>query len=295
MAVNNKLLAWLGYNIEEVQGQHIDVILTGSSRLFYQMYILPMLRMQGEIEEVYFPLLSFKEIEVPVLINAISREIKEDGSFTNDMVVMRMKTRHKLEDELLSAKKEADEAVLMMTKSVAELEEVKAELQKLNADLESLAITDSLTGLKNRRYFEQTLNSSISQFSRLKDPLSLILIDIDFFKKINDQWGHATGDIVLQHIAIMMKTSFRGTDTVARFGGEEFAVILPGIDSDVARDLGENLRANVEITPLVEQWVTVSIGVTSMITGDSFQSLFKRADAALYSSKTKGRNRVSYY
>lgn len=295
-AINERLLAWLGHESKAVQDKHVDKILTASSRLFYQMYLFPMLKAQGEVEEIYVSLLSSDQNEVPVLINGRSRDLggaQEGGGLVNDCIVIRMTTRHKLEHELLTAKKEAEEATFLKSEAIARLQAAKAELQELNTSLQALAITDGLTGLRNRRSFQETLEATIAQFGRLTEPLSLLLIDIDHFKAVNDQCGHTAGDLVLKKIARVLKTSFRATDTVARFGGEEFAVILPGIDAEEATALGNKLRVKVASAPVAEKPVTVSIGVSTLAPDDSFSSLLNRADAALYRSKEKGRNRVT--
>lgn len=291
LALNSTLLLWLGHKQNRVS-EHIDTILTPSCQLFYQMYLLPMTRMQGQVEEIYLSLLSSEEHEVPVLVNARARESSTNGAFTIDCVVIKMDRRHKLENELLAAKKEAEEANLLKSQAIEELQSAKRELQVTNASLQTLATTDGLTGLVNRRSFQETLELAIAQFSRLKDPLSFLLIDIDHFKAINDLWGHSTGDFVLKNVAKVLKASFRATDTVARFGGEEFAVILPGIGDTDAAILGEKLRRTIEQATVADKTVTVSIGVSSLKPGDSFSTLVNRADTALYNAKGAGRNQV---
>jgi diguanylate cyclase len=173
-------------------------------------------------------------------------------------------------------------------------------LERTLEDLQKEATTDGLTGIANRRYFDMALQTMGGDAMNSGDDLSLLLIDIDHFKKVNDTWGHATGDAVIQLVATTLAQSVKGQDCVARYGGEEFAVILPTTSMDAAVRVGENIRAalarklfvprNVEETICA---VTVSIGAACYDPGEALAQLIQRADAALYQAKKTGRDRVA--
>jgi len=163
-----------------------------------------------------------------------------------------------------------------------------------------MALTDGLTGLYNRRYLEAHLHGLIQRITGGRRHLSVIMFDIDHFKKINDTHGHAAGDQVLQELCARVMKGVRNFDTVARYGGEEFVVVMPETDINVARTVAERLRNGVADRPFTvitadqKLNVTISIGVAEvdMSGGDTTVSLIHRADKALYAAKSAGRNRV---
>jgi diguanylate cyclase (GGDEF)-like protein len=153
--------------------------------------------------------------------------------------------------------------------------------------------TDALTGLYNRLKLDEAMNDEINRLQRYQGTFSVIMMDIDHFKKVNDTHGHLVGDEVLKKIAEILKAGFRKTDTPGRWGGEEFLVLLPQQDMAQAVMLAEKLRATIENTTVAEiNKVTSSFGVTGYMTEDTVESLVKRADFALYRAKELGRNRV---
>lgn len=176
------------------------------------------------------------------------------------------------------------------------LEEKNDELQHANEILAQLSITDGLTNLHNHRYFQDHLTREIKRVGRTNAPLSLILLDIDDFKLLNDTHGHAAGDEVLVSLAAIMNDSARESDLIARYGGEEFVVLMPGTDLAGAVHLAEKIRMAVESTRLIigENMrpvnVTVSVGV-ALYSGDR-RNLFVEADKALYEAKDAGKNCV---
>jgi len=162
-----------------------------------------------------------------------------------------------------------------------------------------MAITDALTGLFNRRYMESHLGTLIEQATARGKPLSALVLDIDFFKSINDSHGHDAGDDVLRDFALRIKRSIRGIDLACRYGGEEFVIVMPETDMAVAAMVAERLRRRIAAEPFAIQQgtgevaVTISIGVAGLRgKDDSAASLLKRADQALYRAKRDGRNRV---
>lgn len=158
------------------------------------------------------------------------------------------------------------------------------------------ATLDALTGLNNRRQFEVRLKQEIATTKRQKNPLCAMMIDIDFFKKVNDTYGHASGDSVLRTVASIIKEHLRESDIPSRYGGEEFAVLLPYTHIEEAQIVGERLRKAVEAAPIpIDKKninVTISMGLAEFMPEESGEELFKRADEALYEAKEGGRNRV---
>ncbi len=164
-------------------------------------------------------------------------------------------------------------------------------------ELERLANLDSLTGLYNRRVILHRLNERIKYTRRYGDELSLIMLDIDHFKKVNDQYGHLIGDGVLEEIAVSVQRSIRDTDVVGRYGGEEFIIILLKTGLSSALDVAERVRKAIEAAEMKDSEgnvfsVTVSEGVSSYKPAEDERSLISRVDDALYRAKENGRNRV---
>ena len=158
------------------------------------------------------------------------------------------------------------------------------------------ATLDALTNLNNRRQFETRLKQEIATTKRQKNPLCAMMIDIDFFKKVNDTYGHASGDTVLRTVASIIKEHLRESDIPARYGGEEFAVLLPYTHIEEAKIVGERLRKAVENAsiPIDKKNinVTISMGLAEFEPTLTGEELFKNADKALYEAKESGRNRV---
>lgn len=162
-----------------------------------------------------------------------------------------------------------------------------------------MAVTDSLTGLQNRRYLENHLSTLVEQSAGRGKPLSILVLDIDFFKAVNDTHGHDVGDEVLREFAVRIRKGIRGIDLACRFGGEEFVVVMPETDAALAYTVAERLRQRVAGEPFIVAGgkqaldITVSIGMAELSnSGDTMEHLFKRADQALYTAKRDGRNRV---
>src|SRR6476646_5540415 len=162
-----------------------------------------------------------------------------------------------------------------------------------------MAITDALTGLHNRRYMESHLGTLAEQAASRGKPLALMMLDIDFFKSINDRYGHDAGDDVLREFAVRVRKSIRGIDLACRYGGEEFVIVMPETDMAVATMVAERLRRRIASEPFVIQQdarsleVTISIGIAALSgADDNAATILKRADQALYRAKRDGRNRV---
>jgi len=178
-----------------------------------------------------------------------------------------------------------------------QLFDLKHIINQSKEKLSRMAHIDRLTLLYNRRYFDDALSREAERARRYNQPLCLLLLDIDFFKKVNDVHGHPKGDQVLTEIASIISDNIRMIDIAARYGGEEVAVILPETELDNALTAAEKLREAVESNSPLRTGleITVSIGVSAFIPGDNAQKeLIARTDAALYQAKDKGRNRVAF-
>ena len=170
---------------------------------------------------------------------------------------------------------------------------------QLREMLRNQAIRDPLTGLYNRRYLEETLDRELSRAKRSRQPLALLMLDVDHFKRFNDDHGHAAGDVVLKELGRLLLDAFRGSDIACRLGGEEFVVVLPGVGASEAQQRAERIRHDVKMMSLrLEQTVlgpvSVSLGVAVNVGQElSGRELLRSADAALYISKREGRDRVT--
>ena len=176
------------------------------------------------------------------------------------------------------------------------LERQNAILEQQNATLATRAMTDGLTGLYNRRHFDEALRSALSFARRQEQPLSLILLDVDHFKSYNDSFGHLAGDDVLRSVAELLRAHTRTHELGARYGGEEFALVLPATDACGARAVAERIRNAIATHPWPLRPVTASFGLTTTTDRalDPLQ-LIAEADQALYVSKSRGRDRVSHH
>jgi len=176
---------------------------------------------------------------------------------------------------------------------VREIDKKNQELAKANETIKKIMNIDPLTQLLNRRAFREFLLKGMTLARRHKLPLSLVMTDIDYFKSVNDTYGHKAGDEVLKCFAKILKKSSRTEDTIARFGGEEFIILLPNTTIGSALLFAERLREKVENVPIpkISINITASFGITEFLISDTEESFLKRADDALYEAKRAGRNR----
>jgi diguanylate cyclase len=178
----------------------------------------------------------------------------------------------------------------------------KSEISNLQQSLEAIraeSLTDPLTGLGNRKYFDRMIGMAVQSALASGEPLSLLLFDIDHFESFNDSYGHLTGDQVLRLVGLSLKQTIKGQDITARYGGEEFAVVLPNTALRQALTVADHIRRAVMAKELKKKStgeilgrVTISVGVSMLKQGDDTDTLIDRADACLYAAKRNGRNRV---
>ncbi|SDF82018.1 diguanylate cyclase [Terriglobus roseus] len=176
-----------------------------------------------------------------------------------------------------------------------QLQETKEELEEANRKLSSLALTDALTGLWNRRAFDSRLETAVIAAQRSKKPLALMLLDVDHFKRINDRFGHPCGDEVLRNVATILNRTKRADEVACRFGGEEFTILMPGTDAQGAMVLGERIRKAMHAFEWDKEPITISMGIAVWTDGWSSDDLVDNADAALYRAKEGGRDRFICY
>jgi diguanylate cyclase (GGDEF)-like protein len=190
------------------------------------------------------------------------------------------------------AGRRSEQRVITATERFAAHAAVALRSAELLRRVRQLAITDGLTQLSNRRAFDRALDREIGRAARADGRLTILLIDVDHFKALNDEYGHITGDTVLRQISRALQRSVRSYDTIARYGGEEFAAVLPGCSAGLAIKLADRMRVAVQDAP-TEVNVTASVGVATFpYDGADASTLLRSADRALYASKRAGRNRV---
>ena len=253
---------------EELYTMNLSDIFTKASNIFIDSYVYPLLINEFFAEEVQLTMINSKGEKIPIVANVNF----DEEHHTTYWSFFGCKNRDKLYEELIQTK---------------EL------LEKKGQELLEMSTIDPLTGLLNRRELDNRVAKILSQAKRNKSPVTLIIIDIDFFKNINDKYGHAFGDDVLQGLAKILLTNRREHDVIARFGGEEFILVLPDVNKINALKLAEIIRTDVQSNKIKGINITVSVGV-SIASDDKyeFDILFKEADSALYSAKDQGRNRT---
>lgn len=219
------------------------------------------------------------------------RALKADGSFVWIRDVVHVIRENGVTTELVG-----------FMFDISERKRMEDELISLNQKLEALSLQDGLTGVANRRLFDQTLKAEWFRALRERQPISLVMLDIDHFKQYNDRYGHLEGDDCLVRVAnALNKIPLRSTDLFARYGGEEFVMLLPGADREAAIEIAEKCRTTILNLAIphaasgVSDVITVSIGVNSVkpVTDADLSSLFVGADNLLYQAKECGRNRIA--
>jgi diguanylate cyclase (GGDEF)-like protein len=262
--------------------------------------------MEGlKLAQTHNPSLVLMDVEMPKFDGyKIAAAIKQLPRFTPVMLLtarsdVEVKRRAQAAgaDDFLAKPVSAPELQIRIA-AMLRIRSLTEQLDAANRRLAELADTDGLTGIANRRHFDQVLSDEHKRATRYKRPLSLAMVDIDHFKKINDTHGHAIGDVALKAVSAALAETIRQSDRVARLGGEEFGIVAPEVGPAGGFTLGERLRKRVEELTVAGEAgpfpVTISIGVVSWdgACPTTIESLLKSADDALYQAKASGRNRV---
>jgi two-component system cell cycle response regulator len=202
---------------------------------------------------------------------------------------------------VLQMSQEHEQEAIRLEDLLKKQEEATRKLEEHNKKLLDMASKDPLTGMDNRRVFNRSMDTEIDRMKRYGDAFSLLVVDVDHFKRVNDTYGHPAGDKVLKELAARMKAALRDVDQIARLGGEEFGAILPSTSGTGARVAAERLRASVEGQPFavdgLDLPITVSVGGVTIAKGSGItdaDDIFTAADKAMYEAKNKGRNQVRW-
>lgn len=299
--INKTFLRWTGYKEDDLLGSHIESLLTKVSKMIFHSYFYPSINLNDNIEELFINLKNKDNESIPYLMNA--RVLEKDNVKIIDCILVQMKKRIDYELELRLTKKQMEDAYLEKNQALEKLEEIynqiekkQIELMEINSGLVKISNTDKLTGIANRRLFQEKLEEQIELYKKEGEKFSLLIIDIDYFKKVNDTYGHQIGDIIIQKLANILKNQSGLEDIVARFGGEEFTIIIPHTDDRQAMLFAKELNLVIETTQWKEiEKLTVSVGVATFSENDTEESIIKNADKALYYSKERGRNRATHF
>lgn len=262
---NDFLAERFGYRRSTLCEQNFTDLLSVGSRIMYQAYLLPMVLHDGHCEEIHIALLNGDGEKSPVTVNA---RMSEGGKWIYWGIFSSVQ-RDRLDQELIEARR---------------LLEQRAE------ELHRLSITDDLTGLLNRRELKSRAQQVLASSERSACPVSLLVLDIDHFKQINDEHGHSAGDRVLEKMGELFRRQGRTSDLMARMGGEEFVFLLPDTDVEEARAFARRLHAAISEIRIANTGVTVSIGIATDRSQRDFDALFQKADQAMYQAKDAGRN-----
>ena len=264
---NQYMVNHLGCSQDVLYKMSLSEVFSKASNIFIDSYVYPLLINELRVEELQLTLITSEGKKIPVVVN-----IKLDKHQTTYWSLFDCANRDKLYQELIQAK---------------ELLESQSE------ELVEMATVDSLTGLLNRRELDNRARKVLSQAQRSQLSVAVIVIDIDFFKTINDTYGHTFGDDTLKHLGKILLSRQREHDVVARFGGEEFVLVLLDIDEKNAFKVAESLRITIEETEVNGINITVSIGISmNSENKNEFETLFKEADTALFKAKGSGRNKT---
>lgn len=245
------------------------------------------------------------DIHMPGLSGIETLKILKEDPLTHDIPVIMVSSNNTEESIVEAIDLKAHDFVSKPIKypvlaarmrSALRLAEALTKLEQANRELNTLATTDALTGTYNRRHFFNLVNSEVAKMSRHENHVSIMMIDIDHFKQVNDTYSHAAGDIAIQALTACIRHVCRTYDIIGRLGGEEFAICSPHADIEDAKAIASRIRANCEAMTLdfhgQKFSITVSIGVTELKPNEGFTSALQRADELLYQAKHKNRNQV---
>lgn len=249
-------------------------------------------KISDEIDEVV------QAVEKTIAQNALYCDSLNDGSNQLEVATEHARITAIVRD-LITATRTAEATHRTLEAQLAESRRQITEMQQSLDAIRFESLTDELTTLANRKHFDQSVERAVINAAEADDGFSLLITDIDHFKNFNDTFGHQTGDQVLRLVGLAVKQNVKGQDIACRYGGEEFAIILPRTTLDHARTVADHIRVAVMSKELVKRstgenlgYITISIGVSTWKSGDTAQTVIERADSALYLAKRSGRNRV---
>ena len=279
--VNKKFLEMIECVHEDVINKHIEEFLSLASKMLLHSLFFIQISATGIVEELYITLKNKSGFDIPVLLNGN----RENDELIN-CVLVRMSKRMEYEEELQNIREELELA--FKEKNLA-----LNNARKKTEELEYLSYHDQLTGVYNRHFFETIISEKMNQSDNLNKPISMMILDIDHFKCVNDTWGHPVGDEVLKLTAKITSDVKEESDFFIRLGGEEFIILMPHTDIKSATLKAEKIRTAIEgnCYPITGKQ-TVSIGVAERLKYESFKNWYKRMDNSLYSAKQGGRNKV---
>ncbi len=300
----NPAIRFLGYEPSEIKGQHIEKFVEKVDGVDYENDLLSQITTQGVGP------MATNNLEVKLLVEKDSTLWELNRSIP---VLMDAFGLWDVPDEMVFKRGQEKKflGTLCIARNITEVKAMEEELLRAQSrlmgaveELKELATRDALTGISNRRFFDEYLGKEWKRAKRDKYPFSLVMIDLDFFKSYNDTYGHQKGDICLKKVASAIDEAMkRPADLAARYGGEEFALVLPETSSEGAKGLAEKLRKSIYDLNLehknnpIESRVTVSMGVATLKVdkNSNFNDLILKADKALYAAKNDGRNRVAMF
>ncbi|MGM0523290.1 MAG: diguanylate cyclase [Bacillota bacterium] len=285
---NQALLSLVGYSKEALIHQHFEILLNKAGRFFFYSLIYPSLRVEGFVRDAYLQVISVDQEAIDCSFNAKVFE----GEKVIDCAIIPITRQIAYEQELRDINRRLKVALEEKEALHVSLQKQQQELIDLNKDLTFYATRDFLTRLYNRRVFIQFLENSILSYRQSQVAFSIMLLDIDHFKFVNDHYGHSRGDEVLVHLANKMVFELPDTYISSRFGGEEFFVLMPSAGTSEAYRAAERFRRSIESDSTFFTPITVSIGIATMKDYDDCDSLLVKADKAMYKAKQSGRNKV---
>lgn len=253
-----------------------------------------------DVAVLYKTLMDLREFLLSIIEGDLSQQLRQKGYLAGVLKSLQANLRHLTwQTQRISQGDFTQRVDFMGDFSTAfnamalQLKETREQLEEVNRLAELRADTDGLTGLYNHVYLMNTLDREMAVALRYSTPLSIVMIDIDYFKKFNDTYGHQTGDDVLRKVAELVRATLRQTDTAGRYGGEEFMLVLPQTNHAGAMQMAERLRSLIESTPFTTEnlKVTISAGVAEL-SGQKPVELIQLADDRMYEAKRNGRNRV---
>lgn len=270
---NAYMLERFGWPIEKLIGHNIDTLLSPASRIFCDCYVYPLLLNEGGCEETQLTLVTDSGADIPIIANVRRSDDSDSDVYWS---LFGVESRDKLYHKLI---------------------ETRRQLEDQKRQLITISDTDALTGMMNRRAFDRELETVLAHANGTDFPVAVLLLDIDHFKRINDEFGHDVGDQALQTVAACIMENCRSGELAARYGGEEFVFLLSNADNADAIEFSERLQSAIRLLRVKDRDVTVSIGIHSAQITDAISGhyLLKCADSALYKSKNTGRNKTSIY